>query len=120
MKGWETEPGRGGRKVALLITPVVAVLTGLLVAHYAFHVQFFHREAKDPNLGKYAYSKWNGQYLGRVEGAKQAAQEWVIREPAGALIGVAKFRVELSDLRPGPPDDLGRSFKPTSGKPPDH
>jgi len=108
------------RKILLISIPIVALLSGLLVAKYAFHVEFFHTETQDPAFGKFAYSTANGQYIGKIEGTKASTNEWIIKEPTGARIGLSKFRVEVSDTPPGQPDDLGKSYKSTSGKPVNH
>ena len=114
------EKSGNARKILLVAIPLLALITGLLVAKYAFHVEFFHSETQDPNFGKFAYSTANGQYIGKIEGTKSSTNEWIIKQPTGARIGLSKFRVEVSDTPPGQPDDTGKSYKSTSGKPVNH
>jgi len=108
------------KKIVFIGVPLLAIISGLLVVHFVFHVDFFRRDTKDPNFGKYAYSTWNGQYLGKIEGWKSSTDEWIIKQPTGSNIPMSKFRVEVSDTPPGMPDDSGKSYKSTSGKPPNH
>jgi len=119
MSIFDQQPGtKDKKKLILLITPIIAVISALLVSHYVLHVQFFHSDGKDPNFGKFAYSTANGQYLGKIEGWKVSTNEWIIHEPTGSNIPMSKFRVEVSDTPPGPADDRGKAYKSTSGKPP--
>jgi len=111
---------RNAKKIIMIAIPVLALLSGLLVAKYIFHVEFFNHETKDPDFGKFAYSTANGQYVGKIEGTKPSTNELIIKEPTGARIGLSKFRIEVSDIPPGQPDDMGKSYKSTSGKPVNH
>lgn len=119
--GQSPEVKQGNAKKILLVgIAIMALFSGLLVARYVFHVEFLHSETKDPSVGKFAYSTANGQYIGKIEGTKVSTNEWIIKEPTGARIGISKFRIEISDTPPGQPDDMGKSYKSTSGKPVNH
>jgi hypothetical protein len=123
MQSFGAEPDEGrsnAKKVIMIAIPVLALVTGLIVAKYVFHVEFFHHETQDPAFGKFAYSTANGQYVGKIEGTKPSTNEWIIKQPTGARIGLSKFRIEVSDVPPGQPDDAGKSYKSSSGKPIDH
>jgi len=113
---------RNWRLVILIATPFAAALSALVVA-YILNPCFLPalcKEVKDPNIGKYAYSTHNGQYIGKIEANKASDDVWGIREPNRGLVGIPKAFVEISDIPPGPPDEYGRSFKNPSGKPANH
>jgi hypothetical protein len=55
---------------------------------------------RDPNIGKHAYLKRNGLYLGTVEGSgedNQRGKVWFIRPPGGYPTRYLKSNVVLKD-----------------------
>jgi hypothetical protein len=55
---------------------------------------------RDANIGKHAYLKRNGLYLGTVEGSgedNQRAKVWIIRPPGGYPMRYLKSNVILKD-----------------------
>jgi hypothetical protein len=55
---------------------------------------------RNPNIGKHAYLKRNGEYLGTVEGSgedNQRGKVWYIRPPGGYPTRYSKANVVLKD-----------------------
>ena len=91
MQSLNDEPPRNNtRKILFISMPVLAIISALLVAHYVFNVEFFHKDTKDPNFGKFAYATSTGQYLGKIEGAKASTNEWIIKDLSGSSIAMSQ------------------------------
>jgi hypothetical protein len=77
--------------------------------------------AKNPAIGKHAYLKENGKYLGVVEGQgddTRRGEVWAIRPPGGHQKMYSKSRVELKDTyepAAGPPEES--ALKPEAKTP---
>ena len=60
---------------------------------------------RDPAVGKHAYMRQTGEYLGVVEGSgrdRQRGEVWIVRPPGGYQLMYGKSRVTLKDV-----DDMG-------------
>jgi membrane protein implicated in regulation of membrane protease activity len=64
---------------------------------------------RDPAVGKHAYMRQTGEYLGVVEGSgrdRQRGDVWIVRPPGGYQLMYGKSRVTLRDV-----DDMGNKEK---------
>ena len=84
------------------------VLIGLAVAAVGAGLTLYRMQSppRNPAIGKHAYLKENGKYLGVVETQgedNQRGEVWGIRPPGGYAKMYGKSRVELKDKYEPPP-----------------
>lgn len=96
------------RLKTLLVGAVVAVVVGLLIVNTYTYYQyggtmfdrFFKKEEKSPHLGKFAYVKGTGDYVGVIRGEGTSPRRgavYFIEQPGGQMMEVSKERIEVSD-----------------------
>ena len=84
------------------------VIIGLIVAAIGGGLTWYRLRlpARNPAIGKHAYLKENGKYLGVVEGQgedNRRGEVWAVRLPGGYPMMYSKTRVDLKDRFEPPP-----------------
>lgn len=102
---------------ALFKHVVIALVLGAIGAGAYYYLRA-RPPARNPAIGKYAYLKENGKYLGVIEAEgddNQRGKVWVVRPPGRYPVIYAKPRVAIKDrLEPGAPlEDPEASPTPT-------
>lgn len=106
----ENEPLFSWRRIkTLLIGSVLAFLVGLVLVntytYYQYGGTMFDRFIKEekppsPHIGKFAYAKGTGDYVGVIKGegtSPRRGEVFFIEQPGGQMMEVAKERIEVSD-----------------------
>jgi hypothetical protein len=109
--------------LTLVLTAGLVVILGVLWFTWKYHLEFFKyflvafiffgvvvaafiyrmrpvEPRRDPAIGKHAYMRQTGEYLGVVEGSgrdRQRGEVWFVRPPGGYLLMYGKSRVTLRD-----------------------
>jgi membrane protein implicated in regulation of membrane protease activity len=110
--------------LTLVMTAGVVVLLGILWFTWKYHFTLFKYllaaliffaavtatliyrlqpvpPKRNPAIGKHAYMKQTGEYLGVVEGSgrdRQRGEVWIVRPPGGYQLMYGKSRVTLKDV----------------------
>ena len=96
------------RLKTLLVGSLVAVVAGLLIVNTYTYYQyggtmfdrFLKAEKKNPNIGKFAYARGTGDYVGIIKGEGTSPRRgavFYIEQAGGQMLEVAKERIEVSD-----------------------
>ena len=105
----EPEPLWSWRRIKiLLVGSLVAIVVGLLLVNTYTYFQYggtmFDRylksEKKSPHVGKFAYAKGTGDYVGIIKGegvSPRRGTVYFIEQAGGQMMEVPKDRVEVSD-----------------------
>jgi hypothetical protein len=98
------------------------VLIGLVVAAIGVGLTLYRMKSppRNPAIGKHAYLKENGKYLGVVETQgedNQRGEVWGIRPPGGYPKMYGKSRVELKDKYDPPPPSPEPNPSPAASVP---
>jgi len=109
--------------LTLVLTAGLVVILGVLWFTWKYYFEFFKyflvafiffavvvagfiyrmrpvEPKRDPAIGKHAYMRQTGDYLGVVEGSgrdRQRGEVWFVRPPGGYLLMYGKSRVTLRD-----------------------
>jgi membrane protein implicated in regulation of membrane protease activity len=109
--------------LTLVMTAGVVVLLGILWFTWKYHFRLFKYllaaliffaavtatliyrlqpvpPKRNPTIGKHAYMKQTGEYLGVVEGSardRQRGEVWIVRPPGGYQLMYGKSRLTLRD-----------------------
>jgi hypothetical protein len=78
---------------------VAFIFFGVVVAAFIYRMRPVEPR-RDPAIGKHAYMRQTGEYLGVVEGSgrdRQRGEVWFVRPPGGYLLMYGKSRVTLRD-----------------------
>jgi membrane protein implicated in regulation of membrane protease activity len=110
--------------LTLILAAGVVVVLGVLLFTWKYHFRLFKyllaafiffaavtalliyrmrpvEPKRDPAIGKHAYMKQTGEYLGVVEGSgrdRQRGEVWIVRPPGGYQVMYGKSRVTLKDV----------------------
>jgi membrane protein implicated in regulation of membrane protease activity len=109
--------------LTLILTAGLVVILVVLWVTWKYHFEFFKyflvafiffavvvaafiyrmrpvEPKRDPAIGKHAYMRQTGEYLGVVEGSgrdRQRGEVWFVRPPGGYLLMYGKSRVTLRE-----------------------
>jgi hypothetical protein len=89
---------------------VAFIFFGVVVAAFIYRMRPVEPR-RDPAIGKHAYMRQTGEYLGVVEGSgrdKQRGEVWFVRPPGGYPLMYGKSRVTLKDE-----SDIGEEAEPS-------
>lgn len=89
-------------KFSLRLFKVFLVLIAIQLAIGGYVYFRTYRPTKNPAIGRHAYLKENGKYLGIVEGAGEdnaRGEVWIVRPPGRYPLMYSKSRVLLKDRR---------------------
>jgi membrane protein implicated in regulation of membrane protease activity len=120
--------------LTLLLTAGLVVILGVLWFTWKYYFKFFKyllaafiflaavtvlliyrmqpvEPKRDPAIGRHAYMKQTGEYLGVVEGSgrdRQRGDVWIVRPPGGYQLMYSKSRVTLKNV-----SDIGEEAEPS-------
>jgi membrane protein implicated in regulation of membrane protease activity len=124
----------GRLTLTLLLTAGLVIVLGVLWFTWKYYFRFFKyflaafiflgavtalliyrmrpvEPKRNPAIGKHAYMKQTGEYLGVVEGSgrdRQRGEVWIVRPPGGYQLMYGKSRVTLKDV-----SDIGEEAEPS-------